>query len=168
MTTEAHTTLAFVYKRSGKNILTKSELVNILSIELTWFTPKQAQTFVTHALDTLLLKETKNGLTPTFDIHTINIPLGFKPHSPTPSQPTSSAPAQKEAPNSLIDELITRIAHTTNKTPETIKKQINQLQEDKKIHPEIAALLLAHQHQIPTQDLHTTLKKSIFTAKNVK
>jgi hypothetical protein len=79
MYTEEKIILTFIYKRSGKDHLTSSEIHLPLAIELKWFNNNDAKYFVQHCLELKILKKTTEGLQPTFDINTTKIPSGFTP-----------------------------------------------------------------------------------------
>ena len=59
MAAEAEIILTFIFKRSGKQMLKESEIYLPLSIELGWFTTKEATTFVKQAIEQDRLIEKK-------------------------------------------------------------------------------------------------------------
>ena len=82
MYTEEKIILTFIYKRSGKEQLSITEIYLPLSIELGWYSTTDAQLFIQHCLKHNLLKQTKKGIQPAFDIAAIQIPNGFTPKKP--------------------------------------------------------------------------------------
>ena len=62
MESESKIVLAFLFKRSGKNMLKESDIYLPLSLELGWFSSTQAQEFVKHALNEKLLIKKENHL----------------------------------------------------------------------------------------------------------
>jgi len=79
MGSDANIIIAFLYKRSGKEELSFSELYLILSMELNWFTPDDAKTFVNMAIKQKLLIKKGELIKPNFDFRKIVVPVGFVP-----------------------------------------------------------------------------------------
>jgi hypothetical protein len=71
--------ISFIFKRSGKKILTKSDFYLSLSIDLKWFTPRKANEFLNYILDNKFVIEINDMIQPNFDIENYKIPFGFKP-----------------------------------------------------------------------------------------
>lgn len=79
MDTEAKIIIAFLFNRSGKPVLKESELYLPLSMELGWFSTKEAAEFVSYAVAQGLLAKKDGDLHPTFPIEAITVPVGFTP-----------------------------------------------------------------------------------------
>ena len=146
MTTEAHIIIAFLYKRSGKPVLTESDLYLSLSMDLGWMTTTDAKTFVRQALDTSLLEQNEQGLKPTFDINTIQIPHGFIPKPPTQQKPNK--------PENLLDRILTTINSHTKLPIDTLLSETISLAQEKNVTREVAALWVAHRHDVNVSALY--------------
>ena len=68
-------TLASLYKRKGKDIINSKDLELLASMELRWFEPGDAKKLIETAVSLGLLKETTDGLKPTFEFESMEIPL---------------------------------------------------------------------------------------------
>ena len=79
MNNEDKIIIAFVFNRAGKKEMSFSELFLTLSIDLKWFRPDEAKTFITKSIETSLLKHEKNIIKPNFNIEAIKVPTGFYP-----------------------------------------------------------------------------------------
>lgn len=79
MTSETEIVIAFLFKRSGKKELKETEIYLPLSIDLKWFSVKEAREFIDYALKQKLLTKREGLFTPSFDIETVNIPSWFRP-----------------------------------------------------------------------------------------
>ena len=79
MTSDAEIVIAFLYKRSGKEELSFSELYLNLSMELNWFTPDEAKDFVNLTIKQGLLIKKGEIIKPNFDFNKIVVPVGFTP-----------------------------------------------------------------------------------------
>jgi|YNPNPStandDraft_1061719.scaffolds.fasta_scaffold02409_9 hypothetical protein len=162
MNDEEKITLAFIYKRSGKNKLKKSEIYLPLSVELKWFTPKEAQGFVDHALKKGLLKEEEGLLALTFQVESVSIPIGFKP-SKRDYQPCkgSSLIAEDEKEN-ITRSIITEITRSVDETEESITSKIKKIQSEKNITLEVAALMLANRYNIDVSSYYDIVEEGLY------
>ena len=69
--------IAFLFKRSGKEELSLSELYLPLSMDMKWFSPKQAREIMNSALKQKLLTKKGELVKPNFDYKNVVVPVGF-------------------------------------------------------------------------------------------
>jgi hypothetical protein len=155
MNSEAQIIIAFLFKRSGKTSLKDSELYLPLSMELGWFSTKEAQEFVTYAMNHALLEKKDGMLHPMFAIETISIPVGF-----TPSKKTFNETAHEE--ENLIDIIITQISEKTHHDPKEVQGKMKQVEQEKQILPEVAALLVARTYDIDISAWSDAVEQKLF------
>lgn len=148
MPTEEQIILAFIYKRSGKDILPPQEIYLPLSIELNWLSTKEAQHFLQYCINQHLLKKTPTGIQTTFDITTIHIPTGFRPQQ-SYTEPQSIN--KQQTPSNIYHTILQTIAQQKNTLLKEIEKEINTLADTKNVHPITTALLYAKQQNISLQ-----------------
>ena len=79
MNSEEMSIISFIFKRSGKDRLSESEIYLPLSLELRWFSSTEAKNFVKYATQTNLLNKEDGFLSPSFDVSKIKVPIGFQP-----------------------------------------------------------------------------------------
>ena len=72
-------TIASLYNRRSKSVLQAKELELLVSMELRWFDPTDARKFIELSKKMGLLVKNDVGLKPTFDIESMEIPIGFRP-----------------------------------------------------------------------------------------
>ena len=77
--TDMMQTVAMPFRKRGKNVLTTSEFIFALSLDLGWFSPEQAKEFLNKAKNDGLISIKDDEIKPNFDFKIIEIPLGFKP-----------------------------------------------------------------------------------------
>jgi len=158
MVSEAETIIAFVFKRSGKKEINFSTFYLTLSMDLNWFTPNNAKKFVTQAIEQKLLIKKKDLLIPAFDIEKINIPLGF-----VPSRKIVFKEKLKEKTEiDVLTKIIKKISQETNNSEETIINRINDIEKEKNINPEIAALLVGRENNIELSEFFNDVEMKIF------
>jgi hypothetical protein len=114
---ELEKTVAIVFKRKGKSMLSEREFINTLLFDLRWSDPGKspkivavdAQKILDAAVKAGLLTLNEGVLKPSFDYKTIEIPLNFMPSKtvmeeiggvPKPTQSVMPSPA----PSSSIKE----------------------------------------------------------------
>jgi hypothetical protein len=138
MESEAKIILAFLFNRSGKTTLTEAEVYLPLSMELGWFSTKEAQEFITLALKQSLLRKEGKLLHPTFSVDTIAIPVGF-----TPSKKALQEKKVEHHEESLMGSIIDQICEKTTQDHKDVEEEIRHEAEEKDILPEVAALAVA-------------------------
>jgi hypothetical protein len=158
LNSEAKIIIAFLFKRSGKKEINQSEFYLTLSMDLKWFTPKKAKDFVMLSLKNNILLKKEDTLKPNFDINNINIPLGF-----VPSQDVFYE--QKDETNksylNIIDQIVKRIAENTGQNSKDILEKIKDVEKEKNIHFEVAALLVGLENNIVIDDFFEEVKYKI-------
>lgn len=145
MYSEEKIILAFVYKRSGKEQLSITEIYLPLSIELGWYSTTDAQLFIQHCLKHNLLKQTKKGIQPAFDIAAIQIPNGFTPKKP---YNIPNTPKKTYYTKNIYQDIIQTIASIKKISLSDIEKELRMQVATKNIHPITAAFLYTTQHNI--------------------
>jgi len=139
MTSESEIIIAFLFKRSGKNVLGSSEFYLTLSMDLNWFTPKQAKDFLKKSIDEGLIIKDDEEIKVNFDLKNISIPLGFYPSNKMFEEKTELRPAKTE---NILDELINRLVSNSDLNEKEVIEKIKTIEKEKNINAEVAALLL--------------------------
>jgi hypothetical protein len=151
--------ISFIFKRSGKKRLKKTEFYLSLSIDLKWFPPEKARNIMTYLIKKNLLIETKNFVEPNFDVNKISIPFGYKPDEFL-LKINDDEKKQKKAIN--IAEII---LNKNNKIkPREEKNIINEIEticNEKNIYPNVASLLILKEHKIKINDYIKIAEKQI-------
>ncbi|MBU0497822.1 MAG: DUF2240 family protein [Candidatus Thermoplasmatota archaeon] len=160
MFTEEQIILAFIFNRSGKTALSPSDIYFPLSLELNWLTTTEAKDFVNHCQQHSLLKKTPEGLIPTFDLHTVEIPRGFQPTKKYTSQ---SIEKTSSAHKTTYQRILEHIHNHTELSIKELDKELNELSQEKNIHNILAAVLYAKKHNVElpvtSKDIEQTILK---------
>ncbi|MCD6146198.1 MAG: DUF2240 family protein [Methanosarcinales archaeon] len=131
--------VAYIFRKKGKVILI-SEFVFALSLDLKWFSPDQAESILTNAEKQGLVRIIDDMVEPLFDIHSIEIPIDFRPDQSIFVEKT------------VFDRVIERLSGVKSK--QEILRQINENQERLGIvEPDAVALLVARMYGIDIADL---------------
>ena len=147
MSSEEEIIIAFIYKRSGKQIISESELYLSLSMDLGWMTATEAQQFVQTIKEFKLVTEHANGLEPTFKIDTVNVPRGF-----TPTKKQVKEKQAMKLQEKLTDKILRRIHEQTGQPIQQLSEETAALTAEKKIIAEVAALWVARRHDCDVSD----------------
>jgi hypothetical protein len=158
MDSEAKIIIAFLLKRSGKTALKESEMYLPLSMDLGWFSTKEAQEFVTYATTQHLLIKKDGLLQPTFPYEKITVPVGF---TPTKKLFTEKKEGSKE--ENIFNSLVSFISEKTNRDQKEILADIRFAEQEKQIFPEVAALLVARKHNLALNEWTDSIEKKLFT-----
>jgi hypothetical protein len=157
MSSEPHIIIAFLYKRSGKPILTESDIYLSLSMDLGWMPTTEAKAFVRTAIDTDLLTPRDDGLAPTFDIRTIEIPRGFIPSA----QASEKEPKTRNAQTGLLDRIIQKISLESKTPASAVTNEVTVLAEEKCVTPDVAALWVARHHDCDVSEFYGAVESQL-------
>ena len=159
MNTEASIIISFLFKRSGKDKLKESEIYLPLSLELGWFSAREAKEFVTYALQQKLLVKKDGLLTPSFDVEKTTVPVGFYPTEKTFAVEKTES---KEEEQNIIDVIVKQIVEKTGKELKDIFEAIKHVEAEKNILPEVAVLLVAKEYGVAVNGYFSSVEKAIF------
>lgn len=150
MIQEAKKLIAFLFQRSGKDSLDDNEIYMTLSYELGWLTPAEAKQFIKRGLERELLEETDEGYTPTFDPGAVEVPLGFE---------VDGSIVQTEQ-KSLVDVVADALA-AGDLTEDQARGMIEERAKQEHVIPEVAALLVGHEHGMDVQQYLAGAQKAV-------
>lgn len=128
--------IALLFKRKGKESLTEREFVFSASMDMRWFSPKDAQKLLDVGLTGGLLRKKNGTVSPTFDWEGVDVPLDYKPNK----QILEVAPKQDR---DLFSEIVDSIVRTKSVPKREVVSKVNKKQEMLGIDIEPAALLVA-------------------------
>jgi hypothetical protein len=157
MPSDAEIIIAFLYKRSGKEELSFSDLYLNLSMELNWFTPIDAKAFVNMSIKQKLLIEKGDLVKPNFDINKIVVPIGFIP---------SKNIFEKKEVKVIEDEdffkkIIRQIVDKTKLDEKQIIGKIEDIANERNLTIEVAALLLGKDYNILFEEFYIQIEERI-------
>ena len=157
MESEAKIIIAFLFNRSGKTALKDTELYLPLSMELGWFSTKEAQEFVKYSLKKELLIKKDVLLHPNFSVENTSIPVGF-----TPTKKLFSEKTHEEKKENILEDIVAQISSQTNRNHQDILKEITSEEKEKNILPEVAVLYLARKYNIDMTDWYDVVEQKLF------
>ena len=156
---EIEVALAQLFRKKGKSSLTEKEFVFAASLDLRWFTPKDAQKFLDISMDSELLVLDSEKVKPTFDYKSIEIPKGYAP--------AIELLQSSVKPKGIFLKVIDQISTEKDISSKDIISEVNQTQDRMNIAVEVAALIVARKHGIDVsgyidqveEDIGTRFKK---------
>jgi hypothetical protein len=157
MESEAKIIIAFLFNRSGKTALKDTEVYLPLSMELGWFSTKEAQEFVKYSLKKELLIKKDGLLHPIFPVEKINIPVGF-----VPTKKLFSEKTHEEKKENMFVDIIAQISTQTNRNHQDILTEITSEEKEKNILPEVAGLYLARKYNVDMTDWYDAVEEKLF------
>ena len=159
MASEKEIIITFLYNRSGKSKLSFNELYLTLSMQLNWFTPDDAKLFINQALNDKLLKKEKDEISPNFDFNEIVVPVGFRPSRQVFEEKVET---QEKKDEELIDKIVNTLVEKTDQDKQSIILKIKNLEEQRNITPEVAALLVGKEYNILLERFFNEIEEKIF------
>jgi len=157
MESEAKIIIAFLFNRSGKTALKDTELYLPLSMELGWFSTKEAQEFVKYSLKKELLIKKDGLLHPIFPVEKTSIPVGF-----TPTKKLFSEKTHEQKKENILEDIVAQISSQTNRSHEDILKEISSEEKEKNILPEVAVLYLTRKYNVDMTDWYDVIEQKLF------
>jgi hypothetical protein len=157
---EAKIILAFLFNRSGKTELTEAELYLPLSMELSWFSTKEAQQFVKYVIKKELVVKKDGGLSPNFPLETIKIPVGF-----IPSKKNFSDTTEEKKGKDIIEEIILQISQQTQLDKTHILEEMKKEGKEKNLLAEVTALYVGKKHGVDVSEWYSFVEAVLFKEK---
>lgn len=161
MESEIKNIISFIFKRSGKKNLKKTDFYLMLSMDLNWFSPNEANHFINLALEKDLLKKINNELLPNFKISDVNIPFGFSPNKNKFKFNNSNEKIQENDKNDIKKIIFEKYNFNKAKQNE-ILKNINKITKEKNIYQNVASLLVFNDINIKTSEYIKLAEHQIF------
>lgn len=165
MPSENEIIITFLFKRSGKQKLSFSDLYLTLSMDLKWFSPEDAKAFVNLALKQKLLEKNGELINPNFDYDKIVVPVGFNPSKKVFDKKEIEKYYEEE--EDVLKKIVKRIVKKTELNEQTIIEKIEEIGKEKNIDLEVAALLIGKEHDIPFQDFFKKIEENIFKKETI-
>jgi hypothetical protein len=129
-------TAAVFFRNRGKNVVTEKEFVMVVSMDLRWMNPGEAEGLLSLLSDHGHVKKDGEYVRPAFDIHTADVPLGFKPNADI----VKRARPKRAPDGDILSELMGKAESKGMKRKDFIVS-VNALQKRINVDIEIAALL---------------------------
>lgn len=145
-------TIALLYKKKGKDILTEKDLELMITMDFRWFNPKEAKSLIELARTSGLVKKHKDGMKITFDWRERDIPLGFEP---------SVAIFEAATHRSCFTAIVDFIEQNIKKPRPEIVAEINRKQETLNLAIEVAGLLVGASYGIDMSDFYDIVEKEL-------
>lgn len=133
--------IALLFRRKGKEALTEKEFVFSASMDLRWFSPKDAQRLLDLGLTGGYLKKKDGNLLPTFDLSSVEVPLDYRPSK----EMLDNVPRKHL---DLFSEVVEKIVKTKAVPKREVVSRVNKKQELLGIDVEPAVLLVASDYGV--------------------
>ena len=131
--------VAYLFQRKGKDVLSEKELILSVSMDLGWFSPDDAKQLIKVCLELKLLNRIENGLTPSFDYKSLPIPIDFNP---------SKNILRLESQEPLLLSIVRGIDAKTELGRNKIMAEVNKKQDALEVEIEVAAILVAKKYGV--------------------
>ena len=157
---ELRKSIAVLYKSKGREELTEKEFVFSASMDLRWFSPKEAQKLMEAGLSGGLLERRNGSLVPTFDYSGITVPIDYKP-------PKAALEEGAKKNTDLFTEIVERIVRAKSVPKREVVSRVNKEQEMLGIDIEPAALLVASSYGLQLESGYLLRAESAVLGRDV-
>ena len=138
---ELQKSIAVLYKSKGKEELSEKEFVFSASMDLRWFSPKEAQRLMDAGISGGFLERKNGRLIPTFDCSSVSVPVDYRP-------PKAALDEVAKKNTDLFTEIVEAIVRARSVPKREVVSKVNREQEMLGIDIEPAALLVASSYGI--------------------
>ncbi|MDR0778653.1 MAG: DUF2240 family protein [Methanomassiliicoccaceae archaeon] len=153
-------TAAAFFRNKGKNVVTEDEFVMGISMDMRWVSPTDAKDVLSLLIRENYLVKDGGYLRPAFDVHTADVPLGFKPSNDLvlkAKKPKKAVPDVQTG--DLLSELMAKAESLGMKRKDFVVS-VNAIQKRLNVDIEVAALLMLRDNGA---DIHEYVKKAYET-----
>ena len=141
--------MAFLFQRSGKEVLSSQDIYMVLSYELGWMTPDEAKKTVTQACELGIILEREGGYLPNFDCQKVHVPLGFHINGAV----IQKASVRSKSGNVVEDVVVALTEKGIVK--QDAQEEIRITAQHQHIILEAAALVVARRHNLNTMPYYS-------------
>ena len=159
MNSEIKIIISFLFKRSGKEELTASELCLPLSMDLRWFSPKEAKDFVNSALLQNFLIKKGDQIKPNFDYKKIAAPVDFYPSKQTFKEEKDKVNEERQ---DVVKLIIGQIVEKTEQDEQSVFEEIKEAANERNISLGVASLLVSKKYDIVVSAFFDQVEDRIF------
>lgn len=143
--------VALLFKRKGKEALTEKEFVFSASMDMRWFSPKEAQRLLDLSREAGLVSLEGGQLVPTFDVRNVKTPMDFTP----------SASLLDAEVDDLFQKMVGTICSAAGLPKKEVVSAINGVQERMGVYGEVAALIAGRRYDVDMTPYYTDVKKLV-------
>ncbi len=136
--------VALLFKIKGKESLTEKEFVFSASMDMRWFSPKEAQRLLDLSREAELLSLEGGELTPTFDVKEVETPMDFTP----------TADVLKVEVDEIFPRMVRAICKESERPRKEVVSTINGIQERMGVYAEVAALIAGRRWGVEMQSFY--------------
>jgi len=129
--------ITVLFRQKGKDLMNEREFVYAASMDLHWFSPKDAQKLLDISIKNDLLRLSQGLLAPTFKITDKNLEMDYRPAEDI---------LQNSKKDDKIDpfmHIVEKIAKTSKLSKKEIVARTNKIRERIPVYIEVAALITA-------------------------
>lgn len=157
---ELQKSIAVLYKSKGREELTEREFVFSASMDLRWFSPKEAQRLMEAGLSGGFLERRNGSLVPTFDFEGVTVPVDYKP-------PKAALDEGAKKNTDLFTEIVERIVRAKSVPKREVVSKVNKEQERLGIDIEPAALLVAYSYGVQVESGYLQRAESAVLSRDI-
>ena len=159
------TAVAFLFRRAGEAELTEEALARQASLDLHWFSPKDARRFIdaARALGYLRAGGVGGRVAPGFDIAQVEVPLDFRIDA------AAFEGAPLPASGSVAEALVEEAARAKGRPLDEVWGEVRRKQERNLLEPPAAAALVAGEAGVDLKPFFEKIRRelaSIIGARN--
>ena len=144
---------AVLFRRKGGDSISEKELVFSASMDLRWFSPKDAQRLVENGISLGLISREGDTIKLNFDTKEVDVPLDFVPGRDV------LEPPPKEA--SLLSRILETIVSRSPVDEKSLVARMNRIQESVGVTAEVAALIAGSEFGVSLKEFYDEVERGL-------
>lgn len=159
MSSELEKCLGILFRHKGKQLMSEKEFVYAASMDLHWYSPREAQKLLEIASKSGLLRLSEGMLAPSFQLSDEHMQIDYRP-----SKELLKTGSKSDKKN-LFLELVKKISSNSNLSKKAAVSRINKTQERMGVDAEVAALVVARDLDIDIKDEISMVERELISRK---
>ena len=154
--------VALLFRRAGENELSEEAIVRQASLDLHWFSPKDARRFVeaASAMGYLEPGSRAGSLRPAFPVAEVEVSLDFRVDAHI-LDAVGAGPAAGSGRSSVADELVAKAAAARGAPLEDVWRDVQRKQEQVLVEAPVAAALVAAEAGVDVRPFAARVKHEL-------
>ena len=156
MEKELKTCLSALVRNIGKTVFTEKELLMTLSLDLHWMSHGEAKKLYAALMSYSLLQKNEDLLSPSFDVSTVDLPVGYFPSKELIQKCSNVNIEQKTSTKTPVEDIMPELINRATKAGIEKKNfimQSNKISKKLGIATEVAGLFFLKENGIDVSDL---------------
>lgn len=146
--------MKFIFQKSGKDVMTREEILISLSAEQAWLSPEEAKGFLRNSIGRGLIRHSPDGLTPSQEVKDA-------PISGLVFNPDRNHMVQWSKKQDLFQKTLNEIINSTGMEKKKIIAEANKIAHRLNVDAKVALLMVGMRHGIDVSGMADEIEQDL-------